>query len=97
MNMQNLMMQAQIMQRDLEKANTEIQNSTFEGESGAVKIEISGNYNINKIEIIDDSVLSDKELLEDMIKVAFNNAIQKLNKTKEEKLGKYTNGLGGLF
>lgn len=97
MNMQNLMAQAQRLQKELEKANNEIQNSTFNGESGAVKVEISGKYEINKIEIVDDSVLSDKELLEDMIKVALNNAISELNKTKNQKLGKYTNGLGGLL
>lgn len=97
MNMQNLMAQAQKIQKELEKANTEIQNSNFEGESGAVKVEINGKYQINKIEIIDDSVLSDKELLEDMIKVALNNAVDSLNKTKNAKMGKYTNGLGGLI
>ena len=97
MNMQNLMMQAQKIQKDLEKANIEIQNSTFVGESGVIKVEITGKYLINKIEILDDSVLSDKELFEDMLKVAFNNAINSLNKVKEEKMGKYTNGLGGLF
>ena len=97
MNMQNLMAQAQKIQKELEKANTEIQNSTFEGESGAIKVAITGKYQVNKMEILDDSVLSDKELLEDMLKVAFNNAVSSLNKTKEAKMGKYTNGLGGLI
>lgn len=97
MNMQNLMAQAQKIQKELEKANTEIQNSTFTGESGAVKVEINGKNEVTKIEILDDSVLSDKEMLEDMLKVAFNNAFDSLNKTKNSKMGKYTNGLGGLF
>lgn len=97
MNMQNLMAQAQKVQRDLEKANEEIENSVFEGESGAVKVTISGASKVQKVEILDDTVLSDKEMLSDMIMVAFNDAFNKLSKMKEEKLGKYTGGLGGLF
>lgn len=97
MNMQNLMAQAQKVQRDLEKANEEIEKSIFEGVSGAVKVTITGASVVTKIEILDESVLSDKELLSDMIMVAVNDAFTKLAKMKEEKLGKYTGGLGGLF
>ena len=97
MNMQSLMAQAQKLQKDLEKAQTELQNTVFTGESGAVKVEISGKYEVKSLTITDDSVLTDKEMLEDMIKVAFNNALNELNKTKNAKLGKYSNGLGGLF
>lgn len=97
MNMQNLMAQAQKVQRDLEKANAEIEASVFEGVSGAVKVTITGASVVTKMEILDDSVLSDKELLQDMTIVAINDAFTKLNKMKEEKLGKYTGGLGGLF
>lgn len=97
MNMQNLMAQAQRVQRELEKANNEIENTVFIGESGAVKVELTGKYRINKLEILDDNILSDKDMLEDMISVALNNALDKISKVKEEKLGKYTGGLGGLF
>lgn len=97
MNMQNLMAQAQKVQRDLEKANQEIESSTFIGKSGAVEATITGKYEITKIDIQDDSIMSDKEMLEDMIMVALNDAFSKLTKMKEEKLGKYTGGLGGLF
>ena len=47
--------------------------------------------------ITDDSVLSDKEMLEDMILIAVNDGLKKISKMKEEKMGKYTGGLGGLF
>lgn len=97
MNMQNLMAQAQRVQRDLEKANEEIENSTFEGVSGAVKVTITGKPVVTKVEILDDSILSDKEMLSDMTMVAMNDALAKLVSMKEEKLGKYTGGLGGLF
>ena len=97
MNMQNLMAQAQKVQRELQKANEEIENTVFTATSGAAKIEMSGKMQVNKIEITDDSVLSDKDMLEDMLLVAVNDVLNQVAKTKEEKMGKYTGGLGGLF
>jgi hypothetical protein len=97
MNMQNLMAQAQKVQKELEIANSEIENSEFEGNSGGVKVTVSGKMTVNKVEIVDSNLLTDKELLEDMIVVAFNDAFSKIAKMKEDKLGKYTGGLGGLF
>ncbi len=97
MNMQNLMAQAQKMQKELERVNSEIENSEFEGTSGAVKVTITGKMQVVKVEIVDDSALSDKEMLEDMIMVAMNDACAKISKMKSDKLGKYTGGLGGLF
>lgn len=97
MNMQNLMAQAQKVQRELEKANNEIENSLFEGVSGAVKITLTGKNQITKVEIIDKEILKDKDMLEDMVMVAVNDALNKLMSTKEQKMGKYTNGFGGLF
>ena len=96
MNMQNLMAQAQKVQRELEKANKEIEESTFEGKSGGVLILINGKNEVLNVEISED-VLTDKEMLEDMVVVAMNDAFNKLTQMKDEKLGKYTNGLGGLF
>lgn len=97
MNMQNLMAQAQKVQRELEKANNEIENSLFEGVSGAVKITLTGKNQITKVKIIDEEILKDKDMLEDMVMVAVNDALNKLMSTKEQKMGKYTNGFGGLF
>ena len=97
MNMQNLMAQAQKVQRELEKANNEIENSLFEGVSGAVKITLTWKNQITKVEIIDEEILKDKDMLEDMVMVAVNDALNKLMSTKEQKMGKYTNGFGGLF
>ncbi len=97
MNIQNLMAQAQRVQKDLERANNEIENTVFEGVSGAVKVTISGKNEVKSVVITDDSVLSDKEMLEDMILIAVNDGLKKISKMKEEKMGKYTGGLGGLF
>lgn len=97
MNIQNLMAQAQRVQKDLERANNEIENTVFEGVSGAVKVTISGKHEVKSVVITDDSVLSDKEMLEDMILIAVNDGLKKISKMKEEKMGKYTGDLGGLF
>lgn len=97
MNIQNLMAQAQRVQKDLERANNEIENTVFEGVSGAVKVTISGKNEVKSVVITDDSVLSDKEILEDMILIAVNDGLKKISKMKEDKMGKYTGGLGGLF
>ena len=97
MNMQNLMAEAQRMQKELERINKDIESSVFEGVSGAVKVMISRKNEVIKVEIIDSEILNDKETLEDMIMLAVNDALQKLNKTKEGKLGKYTGGMKGLF
>ena len=53
MNMQNLMAEAQRMQKELERINKDIESSVFEGVSGAVKVMISGKNEVIKVEIID--------------------------------------------
>ena len=97
MNMQSLMAEAQRMQKELKIINKDIESSVFEGTNGAVKVMISGKNEVIKVEIDDSEVLNDKEILEDMIMLAVNDALQKLNKTKEEKLSRYTGGMKGLF
>ena len=56
MNIQNLMAQAQRVQKELERANNEIENTSFEGNNGAVKVILSGKNEITSVEILDDSV-----------------------------------------
>lgn len=97
MNMQSLMAQAKKLQGDMEKITKEIEETVFTGESGTVKVEVSGKNVISKITITDESVLKEKELLEDMILIAVNDALEKIKKTKNERLGKFTGGLGGIF
>lgn len=97
MNMQSLMAEANKVQKELKRINEEIETSVFNGENGAVKVMVTGKNEVIKVEITDNSVFDDKEVLEDMIMLAVNDALSKINKTKEEKLGKYTGGMGGLF
>lgn len=95
MNMQSIMAQAQKMQRELEKVSKEIEETEFEGENGVVKVKVKGNYKVLEV-LISDSNL-DNEMLQDMILLATNDALSKIKKMKNDKLGRYTGGLGGLL
>lgn len=98
MNMQNLMAQAQRMQKEITKKQENIYKMTFEGNSEWVKVLMNGKKEVTKIEItyagnIDD----DREMLADMITIAMNDAIKKIEKEIESKLGMYSKQLGGLM
>lgn len=98
MNMQKLMQQAQQMQRDITSKQEKINSEIFEGESEWVKITINGKKEIKKVEIkYEGSIDEDKEMLEDMLTIALNNAFEKVNKKTEEELGSYGNMLNGLM
>ena len=95
MNMQAMLKQAQAMQRDMMKAKEEIDNTTFVGENGLVKVTMKGTKRIEKVDIQkeDDFSSDDLEMLEDMIMVAVNDCLGQIDKETEAKLGKYTKGL----
>lgn len=96
MNMQALMQQAQRMQREMQKKQAELEAQTFNIESagGAIKISIKGTRQIEKIEIDKDAIdPDDKEMLEDMIKIAVNEAISLVDKAFDELNAAMTNGM----
>jgi len=96
--MQNLMAQAQRMQKEITKKQEEIYNTVFTGESEWVTVEMYGNKKIKKIDIIySGSLDEDKDMLSDMITIALNKAITKIEKEIESKLGAYSKQLGGLM
>lgn len=101
MNMQMIMQQAKKMQMQLQKDQEELEKKEYEGTSSLVNIKINGKYEIVsvKINLEDNQALEadDVDMLEDMIMVAMNDAIKKLTKDKEDKLGKYGQGLAGLM
>ena len=97
MNIQAMMAQARKLQKDIEKATTEIDNTTFKYENENVLVECMGNNKITRVQVKNDDILEDKEMLEDILVVAINDVLEQIKKEKDSKLGKYTNGLGGLF
>ena len=98
MNIQNLMREAQKMQKNLEKTQTELTNTEYEGTSSCVKVVLNGNKDVKSVKIDSNEFsMDDLELLEDMIMMAFKDAAKKVDADKEKKLGKYGQGLAGLM
>ena len=98
MNMQAMLKQAQAMQRDMMKAKEEIDNTTFVGENGLVKVTMNGTKTITNVSIDKEGFeVDDLEMLQDMFMIATNDAMSKVDKLTEQKMGKYTQGMPGLF
>ena len=98
MNLQAMMKQAKKLQKDMMEAKEEIDNTTFTGSSSFVTVEMKGTKEITKVTIDAESLDKDEiEMLEDMILVATNEASKKVDKETENKLGKYTQGMPGMF
>ena len=95
MNMQSLMAQARKLQGDIERITKQIESTTFKYENDYVLIE--GNNTIDLIKIKNNQILEDSEMLEDMIQVGVNDVLKQIKTEKDKKLGKYTNGMGGIL
>ena len=97
MNMQQIMQQAQRMQRDITKKKEEIDAMEFLGKSEWVEIVFNGKRKIKSFKILKDEFdADDKEMLEDMIMIAIKDAFSKIDKETESKLGSYAS-MSGLF
>ena len=91
----NIMQQAQKMQEDLKKAQEELALMQVQGESGGglVTIVMTGKRETRKV-TIDDSLLGeDKDMLEDLVAAAINDAVNKVAKMKKEKMSDITAGI----
>lgn len=97
MNIHSLMNQARKLQGELEKTTREIENKVFNYENENILVEITGKNAVSKIKIKNENIINDVEMLEDILTVAINNVLEQIKLEKDKKLGKYTNGLGGLF
>lgn len=97
MNIQAMMQQAKKLQGELERTSKQIETSTFTYENENILVEALGTNKISKIVIKNKEILEDEEMLGDIILVAVNDIVDQIKKEKDKKLGKYTNGLGGLL
>ncbi len=91
----NLMKQAQKMQADAAKAQEEIAKLEVEGQAGGglVKIVMTGNHEARRVSIDESLFADDKDMLEDLVAAAINDASQKVKKTTEERMGAVTSGM----
>ena len=99
MNMQALIAQAQKMQRDLLKQKEEIGKKQFKGKSELVEVVFNGNKELLSVEIRKDNSLDveDIEILEDMLKIAINEALTNIDKELNDKMGAAAGPLSGLL
>ena len=100
MNMQALMKQAQAMQKDMNNIKNELENTIFEGKSSLVTVKVRGNKDVVEVLISDeakDLIAEDVSMLSDMVVLALNDAFTKVDKTTEEKMGKYSSMMSGLM
>jgi len=94
MDLSSLMKQANKMQKDMAKIEKELSETMYEGESQAVKCVMNGNMELVSIDIEDDLLnVDDKEVLQDMIVLAVNNASIKATTDRNAKLGAVTGGM----
>ena len=90
-----LMKQAQAMQDNLKKAQDELATIEVEGQSGAglVKILMTCKHDVKRVTIDPSLLADDKDMLEDLVAAAFNDALRRAEETSAEKMGKITAGM----
>ena len=96
--MVSMIQKAKKMQEDMKIAQEEIKSTSCQGEpgSGAVKITLNGEYRATNIQI-DESLLTDKEILEDLIMTALNDASSQVSEISKAKLKNVTGGINLPF
>ncbi|UTW13624.1 YbaB/EbfC family nucleoid-associated protein [Marinobacterium rhizophilum] len=94
-NMGGLMKQAQKMQEDMQRVQEEVARAEVSGESGAglVKIVMNGRHDVKSVAIDDSLMEEDKEILEDLIAAAVNDAVRKVESNTKEQMSKVTAGM----
>jgi nucleoid-associated protein EbfC len=98
MNIQAMMKQAQQMQKDMVSAKKEIDNTLFEKQTSFLKIQMNGKKEILSVKLDVEKIEKDEiEIVEDLIQVTINDLIKKIDNETENKLGKFTKGMPGLF
>ena len=99
-NMNNLMKQAQRMQRQMGESQKELEEKEFTAAAGggAVEVTITGKKEVTKVKLSPEVVDPDDiEMLEDLIVAATNEAIRQVEDSTQEAMAKITGGLGGGF
>ncbi|NOQ80897.1 MAG: YbaB/EbfC family nucleoid-associated protein [Methylophaga sp.] len=86
--MGNLMKQAQQMQANMEKAQQELANIEITGQSGGgmVKVVMTGKHDVKRVSIEDALLEDDKDMLEDLVAAAVNDAVRQVEKTSQERM-----------
>jgi DNA-binding YbaB/EbfC family protein len=92
----NLMKQAQRMQETMQKAQEELADLEVTGQAGGgmVSVVMTGRHDVKRVTIDDSLLKEDKEMLEDLLAAAVNDAVRKVETTTQEKMSSLTSGMG---
>ncbi len=92
----NLMKQAQQMQENMKNMQEQLAKMEIEGQSGAgmVKIVMTCRYDVKRVSIDDSLIGDDKEMLEDLLAAAVNDAVRRVESISQEKMAGFTSGMG---
>ena len=95
-NIGQLMKQAQMMQENMRRMQEQLASVEVEGQSGAglVKVVMTCKHDVRRVSIDPSLVTDDKEMLEDLVAAAFNDAARRVEQTIAEKMSGFTAGLG---
>jgi DNA-binding YbaB/EbfC family protein len=95
-NLGNMMKQAQMVQENMRQMQEKLATIEVEGQSGAglVKVIMTCRHDVKRISIDDSLVGDDKEMLEDLVAAAFNDAVRRVESTTQEKMAELSSGLG---
>ena len=90
-----LMKQAQAMQDNLKRAQDELATIEVEGQSGAglVKVTMTCKHDVRRVAIDPTLLAEDRDMLEDLVAAAFNDAVRRVEQTSTEKMSKVTAGM----
>ena len=92
----NLMKQAQKMQADLAKAQEELAKAEIRGQSGGglVSVVMTGKHEVRRVQIDNSLLTDDKDMLEDLVAAAINDAVHKVEEATKDKFSNLTTGMG---
>ena len=91
----NLMKQAQKMQADMQKAQEQLADMEVTGKAGGglVSVVMTGRHDVKRVSIDDSLLEEDKDMLEDLVAAAVNDAVQQVEKTSQETMGDMMSGM----
>jgi len=98
-NMQGMMKKMQKMQKEMKEAQEKLNETEFTGSANndLVTVIITGDKKVKTVNIKEEVVdPDDKEIIEDLVLLATNDALEKVDQETEKVMGKYTQGLGGM-
>lgn len=92
----DLMKQAQQMQANMQKMQEDLAKAEVKGEAGAglVAVTMNGRHDVKRVHIDDSLMSEDKEMLEDLLAAAVNDAVRKIETQNREQMAKMTAGMG---